>query len=133
MIDSGLYAIVLALKKPAKIKIGALGLLFFAGGTYIYIGSAKKNLHARIARHKRRSKPLRWHIDYLRPLCRFEGFVAYLGRHDECHLAANILKKLNESVPYKQFGTSDCRCSGHLLHTSFDSAIIFKKLAKNKV
>lgn len=129
MTDSGLYAIVLSLKKPTKIEIGALGFFFFDAGTYVYVGSAKKNLTARIARHRLRSKPLRWHIDYLRQKCRFEGFVTVAGRWDECHLAGNILKTLAGTIPYKKFGTSDCRCSGHLVHNPIDSATTLEKLA----
>ena len=63
--DSGIYVAVFHLPQPRSIKVGALGLVRFKAGIYAYVGSAQKNLTARLQRHARHRKPLRWHIDYL--------------------------------------------------------------------
>ena len=64
--DSGDYFIVLRLSEAAEISVGSLGRIHFPAGYYVYVGSARKNLEARLARHQRRRKKLHWHIDYLR-------------------------------------------------------------------
>ena len=60
---------VLLLTVPAsRIKIGAMGLLLLAAGLYGYVGSAHGRsitVGHRLARHMRRRKVRRWHIDYL--------------------------------------------------------------------
>ena len=48
-----------------KLTVGRLGTFLFPVGRYIYTGSAKRSIEARIARHLRKKKTLRWHIDYL--------------------------------------------------------------------
>ena len=48
------YQLWIALRRPLQIEIGRLGLLSFPAGVYVYTGSAKRNLEARIARHCRR-------------------------------------------------------------------------------
>jgi len=83
---------------------------------YIYAGSGRKNLSARIARHHRRRKKLHWHIDFL--LDRVpRGNVTSLpirSRHDlECRLARAVAALAAGSTP--GFGCSDCSCPSHLL------------------
>ena len=48
-----------------RFTVGGLGTFDFPAGCYVYTGSPKRNLHARVARHHSRGKRLRWHIDYL--------------------------------------------------------------------
>jgi Uri superfamily endonuclease len=59
----------LLLRVPAiRITIGSLGPLRLAGGLYGYVGAARGGsvtLDHRLARHLRRRKVRRWHIDYL--------------------------------------------------------------------
>ncbi|MCX7965930.1 MAG: DNA/RNA nuclease SfsA, partial [Syntrophorhabdaceae bacterium] len=50
--DAGSYLLVLKNNDDKKIKIGKLGEIFFKKGFYIYVGSAMKNLQARLNRHK---------------------------------------------------------------------------------
>ena len=59
------YQLWIALRRPLDIEVGRLGVCRFPAGVYVYTGSAKRNLEARIARHCRKDKTLRWHIDYL--------------------------------------------------------------------
>jgi hypothetical protein len=57
------YQLWIALRRPLDIEVGRLGVCRFPAGVYVYTGSAKRNLEARIARHCRKDKTLRWHID----------------------------------------------------------------------
>jgi Uri superfamily endonuclease len=59
------YQLRILVLHPLRLRVGALGEFDFPAGQYLYTGSARRNLEARIARHLRRDKPLRWHIDYL--------------------------------------------------------------------
>jgi len=115
--DGGLYAAVFSMGRPGRIRVGALGVLDFAPGTYIYIGSARRALMRRIARHRRRIKPARWHVDYVRRKARWRGAVVFLSRRDECALAASACVTLRARVAHRRLGASDCGCPGHLLHT----------------
>ena len=63
--DGGLYVAVFHLPRPARIRVGRLGTFDFPAGRYYYVGTAQRNRDARLGRHARKSKPLRWHIDYL--------------------------------------------------------------------
>lgn len=128
--DIGLYVIILSLKNGGRIRVGALGVKDFPPGAYLYIGSARRGLHARVRRHERRIKPLRWHIDYLRRKSVWEGAVLYPGMLDECALARKIRIETAGEVACKRFGASDCRCEGHLIITSLERERIFEKLKK---
>ena len=59
------YQLLINVSQPLRCVIGRLSELDFPAGLYVYTGSAKRNLDARVARHIRRDKPLHWHIDYL--------------------------------------------------------------------
>lgn len=111
-----LYAIYLKLEKDANIQIGKLGTYSFKQGIYIYVGSAKRNIEARIKRHKKINKPLRWHFDYLRPHGNIIKIITYENTIGECGLAEKLRKKHNGSFPVRGFGASDCRCFSHLIY-----------------
>jgi Uri superfamily endonuclease len=106
------YQLVLELERPVRCAIGRLGVFDFPAGRYVYTGSAKRGLEARIARHLRSTKTLRWHVDYLvgTPGVRVTRVVRS-SRH-EC--------RLNQASPgvvlIPGFGASDCRagCGAHL-------------------
>ena len=59
------YQLHINLKNNVEIEIGKLGRFTFPMGNYIYTGSAKKNIDARIERHKSNDKKMHWHIDFL--------------------------------------------------------------------
>jgi Uri superfamily endonuclease len=106
------YQLAITLTRPVRVEIGRLGVLDFPPGRYIYTGSARRNLEARIARHLRREKRLRWHIDYL--LAVPEAVVTGVERfaQAECELNSNTTGE----VVIAGFGASDCRagCGSHL-------------------
>ena len=119
--DTGLYIAVFMLPKRSHVRIGALGNCTFQAGVYMYVGSAQRNLMARIERHGRRNKPLRWHIDYLSAKARMLGAILVPGsRRQECSLARKVAALHPRIVP--GFGSSDCGCEGHLFYAgpSFD-------------
>jgi len=112
--DSGLYVLVLYLAEREAIEVGQRGTEVFSPGWQVYVGSAKRNLASRLARHCRDEKRLKWHIDYLRqhaPLV--QTWVFPWCRGGECRLARRLEQIGRREA--QQFGASDCRCGGHLL------------------
>ncbi|HEX6972519.1 MAG TPA: GIY-YIG nuclease family protein [Limnochordia bacterium] len=104
--------------------MGALGTFTFPAGLYAYVGSAQRHREARLARHLRRDKRLKWHIDYfraageVRAVTRLQG-----GREAECRLASLLAAQPGASLPVARFGASDCRCPGHLIR--FEAATLW--------
>jgi Uri superfamily endonuclease len=70
--DAGVYCLVLRLIRSCMVEVGALGSYVFSSGWYVYTGSAKRNLSARLTRHLLRDKPLHWHVDHLRAVAGLE-------------------------------------------------------------
>lgn len=115
--DSGVYIAVFYLAKAGHISVGGLGRIFFRTGIYFYVGSAQRNLSARLERHGRKHKPLRWHIDYLSCKAEMLGAITIDGpRQCECRLAKKLRAMFESAIP--NFGSSDCRCGGHLFYTA---------------
>lgn len=106
------YQLVIEVPKAMRRRIGLLGTFGFPAGLYVYTGSAKRNLEARIARHLRKEKALRWHIDYLLSSPGVRIVVVTRSRRGECALN----RATAGSVPVPGFGASDCRsgCGSHL-------------------
>ncbi len=115
--DSGLYQLVIQLGRRQVIDVGHLGRFAFPSGYYVYTGSAKLGLESRIARHLRKEKRLRWHIDYLLGQARIVEVKRYHGgRHSECELSRRVRALPGGKIVAPGFGSSDCRCSTHLFH-----------------
>ncbi|MBI2320277.1 MAG: GIY-YIG nuclease family protein [Betaproteobacteria bacterium] len=106
------YQLGIAVKKPIRIRVGRLGHFLFPAGRYVYTGSAKRNLDARIARHLRKEKGLRWHIDWLLSASGVKVVRVKRSREAECILNQKVLGMIVVSG----FGASDCRngCGSHL-------------------
>ncbi|MBI4485675.1 MAG: GIY-YIG nuclease family protein, partial [Acidobacteria bacterium] len=111
--DAGLYLLVLQLPQQACIEVGGLGPHTFRSGSYVYTGSARRGLGARVARHLRRRKRFHWHIDFLRAHSSQVQAFPIRAASDECELAAEVSRIGGELVV--GFGASDCRCAGHLV------------------
>jgi sugar fermentation stimulation protein len=117
--DCGCYVILLELVQEERVTIGALGEQKFPAGWYVYCGSAKKNLAARIKRHLRIRKGMHWHLDYLRHHAAKVVGVPFRTQDEIEHQLAADLKKMAEwEMP--EFGSSDCSCSSHLFGFSED-------------
>ena len=113
--DGGGYLLILSLDVAREITIGGLGKLFFNKGYYIYVGSAMKDLTARIERHKRKRKNLFWHIDYLREHAAFlHALPIRSSDRLECEIAGSLQAISHGHVT--GFGVSDCDCNSHLFY-----------------
>ncbi len=114
--DRGAYLLILALRRAARIQVGGLGVVEFPPGFYVYVGSAMRNLSARVNRHLRRRKRMRWHIDYLRACAdEAEALPIRSSRREECDIAAAMAELLPGACP--GFGASDCACPTHLFYS----------------
>jgi Uri superfamily endonuclease len=106
------YQLTIEIGKPVQVTVGRLGAFLFPAGRYVYTGSARKNIEARVRRHLTGGKSKRWHVDYLlaAPHVRIAGVT--LSRLEEC--------ALNHGTPgvvlFPGFGSSDCiaGCRSHL-------------------
>lgn len=111
--DGGDYLVVLQLTRDADILIGAQGVRHFPAGYYVYAGSAKRNLAARLARHRRKRKQMHWHIDYLRQQAEVIADIPIRTAADLEHdLAAAVSQIADWTIPH--FGCTDCDCPSHL-------------------
>ena len=122
--DSGVYLFALELGGSRSITIGALGRIRFEKGWYLYVGSARRGLSSRLARHERTGpgKPLKWHIDFLRAHARtVRSFPVPTRRDLECRLAREVRKLSTGMVP--RFGSSDCSCPSHLFRLAGDPTV----------
>ncbi len=108
----GSYILFLKFNNDKKVVVGRLGLVNIKAGWYAYVGSGMNSLIGRIARHFKKNKIFRWHIDYLTSIA--DEMVVFLipNRKVECELA----KLFNGFESVKGFGCSDCSCKSHLFY-----------------
>ncbi len=106
------YQLLIDVSQPLRCMVGRLGEFEFPVGRYVYTGSAKRNLDARIARHIRQEKALRWHIDYLLTARGVRIVEVIRSRRGECALNRAGCGR----ILVVGFGASDCRadCGAHL-------------------
>ncbi len=106
------YSLFIRIGEEETVEVGRLGLFTFAVGDYIYTGSARKAICARVNRHLRREKKLRWHIDYLLAAASVQITKVRISTIAECRLVAES----GGEVVVPGFGASDCRsgCGSHL-------------------
>jgi Uri superfamily endonuclease len=115
--EPGAYLLLIDLAAPLALELSRLGAATLAAGRYAYGGSAygPGGLKARIGRHLRRDKPLRWHVDRLTAAGQVVGLRAVPGGR-ECDLVRALLELPGTSVPVPGFGSTDCRtCPAHLV------------------
>jgi len=110
------YCLILKLPEEKEISIGKLGKLQFHHGTYIYIGSALKNMEKRLQRHMRQDKKLFWHIDYFLQYAQIIDIIRIDSPEKlECTIA-RLISILPSSQAIPNFGSSDCPCLCHLFY-----------------
>ena len=133
----GTYSILLTCSKPFRVKLGCLDYIDVNIGNYVYTGSAlgkgSASLERRIERHRQRSKPIRWHIDYL--TCRDEIQIkasVYVRSRSrlECMINKMVLEQLRGRAIARHAGASDCRCSAHLVSVRGSTRDLIEKLKK---
>jgi len=121
----GIYTVIIQLKAPVNMRIGALGRVRLLKGIYLYTGSARgsgvSSIEGRVSRHLRKTKRNFWHIDYLleHELSRTIAIVySETERRIECKVNESIGSELEASSPAAHFGSSDCACQTHLLQVA---------------
>ena len=118
MVVKGIYCLCIEVGDDLRIEIGALGVMEFHIGRYIYVGSALNGLDSRVLRHINTGKgiynAIHWHIDHLLREESVSVEAVYVRLSDEkieCEIAGRV-SRFGSGV--KGFGCSDCRCSSHL-------------------
>lgn len=116
----GTYLLLLRADEPLDLQIGRLGCFHFSPGRYAYAGSAlgPGGLAARVARHLRGDKKMRWHIDYLTAHMSCELVLALPSpARLECAWVHRLLDVAGVTRPIPGLGASDCAagCGSHLL------------------
>jgi Uri superfamily endonuclease len=111
----GSYLLVIRTDAPLDLAVGRLGQRTFPRGWHVYAGSALGGLHGRLKHHLDSERPLHWHVDVLRHAGRVSAVWLVEGpERRECALARAVA-----ALPGAQlcsgFGSSDCRCPGHLV------------------
>ena len=106
------YQLFINVTKEINLKVGKLGRFIFPIGSYVYTGSAKKNIDKRIERHLNKKKKLHWHIDYLLNNDAVQIVYTKKSQMTECSLN----KKTKGTIIIEGFGSSDCNlcCRSHL-------------------
>lgn len=66
-VERGAYALVIDLARPLALEISRYAGSVLPAGRYVYCGSAygPGGIRARVSRHCRTDKKLRWHVDHL--------------------------------------------------------------------
>ena len=106
------YQLFINVTKEINLQVGKLGKFIFPVGSYVYTGSAKKNIDKRIERHLSKKKNLYWHIDYLLNDDAVQIIDTKKSKMTECVLN----KKTKGTIIVDSFGSSDCNlsCRSHL-------------------
>jgi len=120
----GTYTLIMQLKAGHKLRVGAIGEIYFEEGFYAYTGSAlgaggfsRVKRHIDVAAGNNRTR--KWHIDYLLP--NVEVLQTVTSVRPECSVATGIDAILPRVAG---FGCSDCRCQSHLHYSqSIDSMV----------
>lgn len=123
--ESGAYVLLIELDRALALDLPGKLAAVLAPGRYLYCGSARGagGLRARVGRHFRREKPVRWHIDRLTGAGRLAG-AWIIPDGDECAAVAALA---GLPVPVPGFGSSDCRdCTSHLLAWPDGAGIPFR-------
>lgn len=120
--DSGIYILEIYLNRNIFISHPKFSEYKFSKGFYYYIGSAQRNLKARIIRHLSKDKKLNWHIDWLTinnntKIKRI--FILYdTPKIYECKLAQKLHNIIVDKTQLKGFGNSDCKsCYSHIYYS----------------
>lgn len=123
-LNKGVYCLVIANRKEMELPIGSLGRFIFPEGYYCYVGSAMNNLEARVKRHLSKSKKKKWHIDFLLDKADvIHTRTIETTKRLKCRLNRKVAGLADSTI--KKFGSSDCKCDGHLHY--FEMNPLFKK------
>jgi len=106
------YQLHITLQQMQRVRVGRLAEFLFPAGHYLYTGSARRHLTARVQRHLSQQKKRRWHIDYL--LMASDVRITAVGLFSEAECYCN--QQVGGEILLAGFGASDCRaqCGSHL-------------------
>lgn len=113
----GTYLLLFHNRINQAIEIGKIGTMEVQQGYYLYVGSAfgSGGIKARVNRHIRQDKTLKWHIDYLRSHCCLERvFINYSANKQESNWVEKLQQQSSFSTGFNGFGASDSHHSSHL-------------------
>jgi Uri superfamily endonuclease len=111
----GIYVLLFRLAEEIEVAVGRLGSVRFPSGWYGYVGSGMAGVRMRVRRHLRPHDRPHWHLDYLLPHGIPSAVVtAQTSTPLECSLAGALGLRFQV---FSRFGSSDCRCPGHLFHS----------------
>jgi len=109
----GAYVLLIEVSQDLKVKNFEI-----PKGFYFYVGSAlgkSMSLENRVARHFKKEKRLKWHIDFLlaHPKTILKKVLLLPSKQKlECKISKLLQAKTQISI--KGFGCSDCKCFSHL-------------------
>jgi Uri superfamily endonuclease len=111
------YVLVVRLRRPFAGLVGKLGRCRLEPGHYLYVGSARRGMARRVARHVRRQKVRRWHIDYLTSARAATVLGVVLSADQSECMLRKYLQERGCLPVLPGFGASDCSsgCESHLL------------------
>ena len=116
--SKGTYALVMRGEPGRIVPVGAMGQVRIESPWLVYVGSAlgPGGLRARLGRHIVGSPNQRWHIDHVRAVAELvEVWWIESEERLECAWAGALANRRGWSIEVPNFGSSDCRCGGHLL------------------
>jgi Uri superfamily endonuclease len=114
--EPGAYLLSINVSKQLLLEIASLSVPTLASGRYVYCGSAYDpgGIRARVRRHLRRDKSVRWHADCLTMAGRVSK-VAVLVGGSECALMEGLRTLPGITAPVPSFASYYCRaCPSHL-------------------
>ena len=120
----GFYALIINVPVKLSIRSGALGLIEFNEGIWVYVGSAlgttSTSLESRISRHLSNKKKIHWHIDYLlrNSVKVIDVIWVETRKRLECKLAKILIDSREFEIGPMGFGASDCKsfCGSHIFY-----------------
>lgn len=99
----GAYLLVIDLHRSLPLDVPWAAPARLAPGRYVYCGSAygPGGIRARIARHRKRDKTVRWHVDRLTAAGRIVAIHATPGGR-ECDLVAQVTASPGACAPARR-------------------------------
>ena len=113
----GAYALVIATHRAVTITLAGREPAELPEARYLYGGSAygPGGIRARVGRHLKGAKSIRWHVDRLSNAFGVAAVIALPGGR-ECALLEEVRGWEGVTVPAPGFGSTDCgTCAAHLV------------------
>ncbi len=114
--------LICTLEYARDIPLGRKGTRAYDPGTYAYVGSAMGGgIRQRVSRHLSPKERYHWHIDWFLDYAHIDDIATKeCAKGVECRTARALVEK---GVVVRGFGSSDCRCPGHLVRIGWGTAL----------